>query len=103
MMEECLLNKGTFMRVKSEIKYPTGYPFILYQVINKKKKVRRFTAAATDHRAISNAGFRKAECEPADVCDMIKEFGHKKTSEIISTFYPRWICKEGKVFYEKVK
>lgn len=88
------------MKIRVEIKHPQGYPFLLYKVNNKK--ARKFVASATDVRAKAVSGLKQAKVSPVQVTDLIKEFGHKKTSKILASINPRWMTKDGKIFYKNI-
>lgn len=88
------------MRTKIEIKYPSGYPYILYEI--KNESARKFVVSATDSRAIQLAKLKKPNIKPANIHSLISELGHEQTSKFLASFNPRWCCKEGKIFYKNV-
>jgi len=88
------------MRTKIVINHPFGHPYILYQVTDKK--TRRLVASASELRAKQDVNMSNGKAKPVRVIDLIKELGHTKTSNLLAEINPRWICKDGKVFYKNV-
>lgn len=87
------------MRKRKTLNNPTGYPYVLFKVIDKNSLAEILIVSATDKYAIKKAGFRKATVEPASITELIKENGHSKVAKYLSQISKKWICKEGRIFF----
>lgn len=91
------------MRKKNVINYPNGFPYILFEVAPKRgKKIPKYTVAATEQQAMRRAELKQAKALPVSVKALIDQFGHQKTHELLAQHGKRWMCKEGKVFFQEL-
>lgn len=90
------------------INYPNKYPFVLFHVVNTKTNEELF-CLATSYFAAKEKGrdhFNQEDihglsAEPIMVCNLIKNYKHQKTHQILKRFGDEWMTKDGMAFYKK--
>ena len=72
-----------------DIPCPQGYPVRLYDVDGKMVPALSKDYARKHGKKIKLVKFT----------DLVSANGHVKTNQILKQFGPRWVCKEGHIFY----
>jgi len=89
------------MRRVKYSKHPEGYPYTLYQIFWEGKS--SFVPAVSKETALLKIDVdESAKIAPANVTHLIKCIGHKGTSDLLSEINPRWITREGRIYYKNV-
>lgn len=89
-------------RPKKIINYPShNYTYLMYDIIDKKTNKLIRAIGATEEQAKAVVKFKKIKIKPTKVKELTDTLGHTKTNELLKKFGPQWICKEGKVFFER--
>lgn len=81
--------------MKEIIYNPTGFPYVLFEVNGQ------YVTACNESQAISTVSPTAKRATPVEVTHLIKEKGHQETHLFLKNFGETWICKNGKIFYEK--
>lgn len=90
-------------RTPDEIKHPQGFPIRLYKF--RTKKLVKIVAASSREIAVSKFGLTpkdKKKAIPVTVAELISANGYEKTNHILKEIGTKWICKEGKIFFNTV-
>lgn len=81
--------------MKEIIINPNGFPYLLFEANGV------FVTACNESQAIRTVGPEAKRADPVEVTHLIRDNGHQQTHDILKKFGNQWVCKNGKVFYEK--